>query len=83
MPNDHDQHTNAHSPRDPTSGDTRVQRLEEHAAFTEHTVEQLSGEIADLNKRMAELLKRLQSLEGRLGKALDALGDDADGSASS
>lgn len=55
---------------DPLDG--RLMRLEEHVAFTEHTVEQLSQEIIDLNKRLAETTRRLALLESRLGKVLAA-----------
>jgi uncharacterized coiled-coil protein SlyX len=51
--------------------DDRLTRLEEHAGFTEHTVEQLSAEIRMLNARVHELSKRLESLEGRLGGVVE------------
>lgn len=44
----------------------RLQRLEEHAGFTEHTLDQLTVEILELNKRLAALAKRLDAFEGRL-----------------
>lgn len=46
----------------------RLTRVEEHAGFTEHTVEQLSAEMAAMNKRMHELLRRIDGLERRLAE---------------
>jgi uncharacterized coiled-coil protein SlyX len=64
-------------PSDPNSpvppDDPRLTRLEEHAAFTEHTVEQLSTEIAELNRRLAETARRIQALEDRLTRLVEAL----------
>src|SRR5262245_28314788 len=54
----------------PDPRDQRLTSLEEHAAFTEHTVDQLSAEIAALNKRMHALAARIDSLDARLGKLL-------------
>lgn len=51
----------------------RLDRIEEHAAFTERTVEQLGEEIAEINRRVRELLKRLEGLESRLGRVADAV----------
>jgi uncharacterized coiled-coil protein SlyX len=59
---------NPHLPPDLTA---RLQRLEEHAGFNEHTVEQLSEEIRVLNARVRELTKRIEGLEGRLGGVAD------------
>lgn len=53
----------------------RLVRLEEHAGFTEHSVEQLSAEIAECNKRMHALHARLAALEDRLGRLLQPPGD--------
>jgi|GEM_PF-6564338 len=64
---------------DPPSDELRLTRLEEHAAFTEHTVDQLSAEIASVNKRLAELGKKMTGLEERLGKMLEQ--PDADDAA--
>ncbi len=46
----------------------RVDRLEESQGYTERTVEQLSAEIADMNKRMQVMGKRLAALEAGLQK---------------
>jgi uncharacterized coiled-coil protein SlyX len=66
------------SPADPR--DLRLTALEEHAAFAEHTVDQLSTEIVELNKRIHTLSSRIDSLEQRLGKLLEppaALSDES------
>jgi uncharacterized coiled-coil protein SlyX len=68
MPNANDPHRSL-TP-DPALAD-RVQRLEEHAGFAEHTVEQLSAEILELNKRLADTARRLSALEARLSRILD------------
>jgi uncharacterized coiled-coil protein SlyX len=44
----------------------RFVRLEENLGFAEHTIEQLSTELASMNHRLAEVLARLQRLEARL-----------------
>lgn len=44
----------------------RLKKLEEHAGFTEHTLDQLTGEMIELHRRIASLLKRMDALEGRL-----------------
>lgn len=46
--------------------DRRLLQVEEAAAFTDHTVEQLSAEVAELNRRLRELTQRTESLERRL-----------------
>lgn len=51
--------------------DHRVTALEEHAAFSERTIEHLSTEIAELNRRCRVLSDRLALLEQRLGSLLD------------
>lgn len=64
--------------RDPR--DERLMALEEHAAFAERTVEHLSGEIAELNKRMHGLSTRVQSLEDRLRKLLEPAAESPESS---
>jgi len=57
---------------EPTNGDPlRVTRLEENAAFTERTIESLSSEIAELNRRMKQLTDRLASMEQRIVKMME------------
>lgn len=45
-----------------------LSRVQESLAFTERTVEQLSGEIAELNRRLAEMQARVLRLERRLDR---------------
>lgn len=59
MPTDH--------PSTPNPSE-RLDRLEESHGYTERTVEQLSAEIADMNKRMQAMGKRLAALEAGLTK---------------
>jgi uncharacterized coiled-coil protein SlyX len=44
----------------------RLQRLEEVHAFSEHTLEQLSAEMAELSRRLAAAVQRLDRLEARI-----------------
>ncbi len=46
----------------------RLDRLEESLAFTERAVEQLSTEIADINRRVQVITRRLAQIEQRLDK---------------
>ena len=55
---------------DPDAAEKRLTSLEEHAGFAEHTVEQLSAEITELNKRVHTLASRMSALEDRLGRLL-------------
>ena len=48
--------------------DARIERVEEALAFAERTIDQLSGEIADMNKRIAAMGKKIAGLEERIGK---------------
>jgi uncharacterized coiled-coil protein SlyX len=68
MPNANDPHRS--STPDPALAN-RIQRLEEHAGFAEHTIDQLSVEIRELNKRLADTVRRIASLEVRLTKMQD------------
>ncbi len=53
--------------------DQRLVRLEEAAAFTDHTVEQLSAEITELNRRLRELAHRTEHLERRLSGVVEEI----------
>jgi uncharacterized coiled-coil protein SlyX len=44
----------------------RLRRLEESHGFAEHALEQLSAEMATMNRRLAELTARVARLETRL-----------------
>ncbi len=46
----------------------RLDRVEEGLAFTERAVEQLSTEIADINRRVQLVTRRLALIEQRLEK---------------
>ena len=59
MPADH--------PSTPNPSD-RLDRVEESLGYTDRTVEQLSAEIADMNKRMQAMGKRLAAIEAGLQK---------------
>lgn len=48
-----------------------IQRMQEHAAHTERTVDELSGEITELNERMRQLADRLVSVERRFMKLIE------------
>lgn len=65
-------------PPTPDANAHRLTTLEEHAAFTERTVEQLSSEVAELGKRIHTLAARVEALEARLRKALEPPAEDAD-----
>ncbi len=45
--------------------------MQEHAAHTERTVDELSGEITELNERMRQLADRLVSVERRFMKLIE------------
>ncbi|MFI4854901.1 MAG: SlyX family protein [Phycisphaerales bacterium JB065] len=47
--------------------DQRITNLEERHGFTEHTVEQLSGELARAYKLIDRLHQRIADLERRIG----------------
>jgi uncharacterized coiled-coil protein SlyX len=67
----------------PTGTDLRdrLMRIEEHAGFTEHTVEQLSAEMAELGKRMLEITRRVEAIERRLGELARGAEGAAEGGA--
>lgn len=59
----------------PPDNTERLNRIEESIGFVDHTANQLSGEIAVLNREVAALARRLASLERRLGELHDAVTD--------
>lgn len=48
---------------------SRLTRVEEACAFAQHDLDQLSSEVAEINRRLADLLRRVESLERRLAEA--------------
>ncbi len=73
--------TTPDNPQDHRSIEARLVRLEEHAGFAEHAVDQLSQEVRLLNSRLHELAGRVQALEGRLGGVVERVEkvEDRDG----
>jgi uncharacterized coiled-coil protein SlyX len=59
---------------DGTNQAGRLTRLEEHAAFLERKVDELSAEVAEMNRRSQEMRKRLDELERRA----QAIGNEED-----
>lgn len=57
----------------------RLDRVEESLGYTDRTVEQLSAEIADMNKRMQALTKRLAVLEAGLEKMKETGEEEEEG----
>lgn len=55
--------------------DERITHLEERHGFTEHTVEQLSGELARAYKLIDRLSHRIADLERRVGVVETNAGD--------
>ena len=51
----------------------RLEKVEEHAAFSERTIEQISGEVFELSKRLADVAGRLGRLEEKLGGLADTV----------
>ncbi len=60
---------------DPNDLPARLQRIEESQGFAERTIEELSAEIAGLNRRLAEAQSRLLRVESRLQQLLEPPGD--------
>ncbi|MBL8757581.1 MAG: hypothetical protein JNK35_04025 [Phycisphaerae bacterium] len=50
----------------PPGADQRLERIEEAATYTERSVEALTEQLLDVDRRMRQLAARLESLEGRL-----------------
>lgn len=59
------------------NADARLTRLEEAVGFVDHTAQQLSTEIAAINREVAGLVRRLTSLERRLNELNDTITDAA------
>ncbi|MEM9064216.1 MAG: SlyX family protein [Planctomycetota bacterium] len=55
----------------PDSQDNRIQKLEESGAFTDRTVEQLSDEVLQLNRKLERMTTRLERLEAKLLRVED------------
>lgn len=49
----------------------RIEKLEEASAYADRTVEQLSGEVFELNKKLEKTLARVARLESRLQSVAD------------
>jgi len=68
---------------DERSHSDRIEKLEEATAYADRTVEQLSGEVFELNKKLEKALARVARLESRLQNVADDVreamtGDDVD-----
>lgn len=62
----------APAPAGPPEGDRRLERIEEAATYTERSVEALTEQLLDVDRRMRQLAARLESLEGRLVRIAEA-----------
>lgn len=51
---------------------SRVEKVEEHCAFAERTVEQLSEEVKLLNERVRQAMKKIEALERRLESVMES-----------
>lgn len=56
----------------PPEADQRLERIEEAATYTERSVEALTEQLLDVDRRMRQLAARLESLEGRLVRIAEA-----------
>lgn len=59
----------------PQSSADRIGKLEEAAGYSDHHIEILSGEIAELNKAMLKLSTRFAHLEARLTEINNRVGE--------
>ncbi len=59
----------------PDNPSERLNRIEEATAFTDRSVEALTEQLLDLDRRMRHLATRLESLEGRLTGVAERLLD--------
>jgi len=55
----------------------RIARLEEASGYSDHHIEILSAEIAEINKAMLALARRNGQLEARLSELNNRVGEDA------
>ena len=67
--------------RDEGHADQQLRRLEEHAAFSERAIDQLSAEMAEINRRLLTLTNRLERMEHRIEKIAQAPESPADSEA--
>lgn len=51
--------------------DPQIRQLQEAQVFTERAVEELSGEVRDLSRRIVELAATLARLEARVNQSLE------------
>ena len=56
--------------------DARITKLEESVGYSDHTIDQLSSEIARVNQAVLSLSRRLIHLESRLSELNDRVGED-------
>lgn len=54
----------------------RIETLEEHDAFNERAIEQMSGEVFELAKRLNDVAARLGRIEERLGGLADTVAQE-------
>ncbi len=60
----------------PHNHDDRLGKLEESAGYSDHHIEILSGEIAELNKAMLGLTRRFAHIEARLSELNNRVGEE-------
>ena len=60
----------------PEISQNRITKLEESVGYTDHTIDQLSTEIAKVNQLVLALSNRLVSLESRLSDLHSRVGED-------
>ncbi|PCI07426.1 hypothetical protein COB72_10200 [bacterium] len=60
----------------PHNHDDRLGKLEESAGYSDHHIEILSGEIAEINKAMLGLTRRFAHIEARLSELNNRVGEE-------
>ncbi len=60
----------------PDASQSRMTKLEESVGFTDHTIDQLSSEIAKVNQLVLSLSNRLIALESRLSEIHNRVGEE-------